>query len=38
MTTKDFEVKEFLYSSEKHDHEIPLKSLMIVNDFYNKKF
>ena len=32
MRTKDVEIKELKYRSEKHDHENVLKSLEIDND------
>ena len=37
ITTKVDESKELRYKTEKHDHEIILKSLKIANEFYKKK-
>ena len=36
--TKDDEIKDLKYRTEKHDHENILKSLKIDNDFYRKKY
>ena len=35
--TKDDELKELQYKSEKHDHENLLKSLKIDNEYYKEK-
>ena len=37
IKTKDAEIKDFKYKSEKHDHENILKSLKIDNEYYRKK-
>ena len=36
MKTKDDQLKELQYKSEKHDHEAILKSLKIDNQYYKK--
>ena len=36
--TKDDEIKDLKYRTEKHDHERILKSPKIGNEFYKKKF
>ena len=38
MKTKDDEIKNLKYETEKHEHEIILKSLKIDNEFYKKKY
>ena len=38
VTTKDDEIKELKYKTEKHDHENILKSLKIDSDYYKKKY
>ena len=38
ITTKDDEIKELNYKTEKHEYEINLKSLNIDNDYYKKKW
>ena len=35
--TKDDEIKDLKYKTEKHDHENILKSLKIDNEYYKKK-
>ena len=37
LKTKDDEIKELKYKTEKHDHEIILKTLKIDNEKYTKK-
>ena len=37
MKTRDDEIKNLKYQTEKHDHESILKSLEIDNDYYRKK-
>ena len=37
IATKDNEIKELKYKTEKHDHENLLKSLKIDNYYYKKK-
>ena len=37
ITTKDEEIKELKYKTEKHDHEKILKSVKIDNEKYKKK-
>ena len=36
LKTKDDEIKDLKYKSEKHDHENILKSLKIGNEYYKK--
>ena len=36
--TRDDEIKNFKYQTEKHDHENILKSLKIDNEYYKKKY
>ena len=38
VTTKDDEIKNLKYQTEKHDHENFLKSLKIDNEYYKKKY
>ena len=38
IKTKDDQLKELQYKTEKHDHENILKSLKIVNENYKKKY
>ena len=38
IKTKDDQLKELQYKTEKHDHEIILKSLKIDNEYYKKKY
>ena len=38
IKTKDDQLKELQYKTEKHDHENLLKSLKIDNEYYNKKY
>ena len=38
VTTKDDEIKELKYKTEKHDHENILKSLKIDSEYYKKKY
>ena len=38
VKTKDDQLKELQYKTEKHDHEIILKSLKIDNGYYRKKY
>ena len=38
ITTKDDEIKELKYKTEKHDYENILKSLKIDSDYYKKKY
>ena len=38
IKTKDDEIKNLKYQTEKHDHEIVLKSLEIDNEYYKKKY
>ena len=38
VTTKDDEIKELKYKTEKHDHENILKSLKIDSEYYRKKY
>ena len=38
IKTKDDQLKELQYKTEKHDHENILKSLKIDNEFYKKKY
>ena len=38
VTTKDDEIRELQYKTEKHDHENILKSLKIDSDYYKKKY
>ena len=37
MKTRDNEIKNLRYQTEKHDHEIILKSFKIDNEDYKKK-
>ena len=36
IKTRDDEIKNFKYQTEKHDHENILKSLKIDNEYYKK--
>ena len=36
--TKDDQLKELQYKTEKHDHENILKSLKVDNEYYKKKY
>ena len=36
--TRDDEIKNLKYQTEKHDHENILKSLKIDNEYYKKKY
>ena len=38
IKTRDDEIKNLKYQSEKHDHEIILKSLKIDTEYYKKKY
>ena len=38
IKTKDDQLKELQYKTEKHDHEKILKSLKIDNEYYKKKY
>ena len=38
IKTKDDQLKELQYKTEKHDHENILKSLKIDNEYYKKKY
>ena len=38
MKTRDDEIKNLKYQTEKHDHENILKSLKIDNEYYRKKY
>ena len=38
IKTKDDEIKDLKYKTEKHDHENILKSLKIDNEYYKKKY
>ena len=38
IKTRDDEIKNLKYQTEKHDHESILKSLKVDNDYYIKKF
>ena len=38
IKTKDDQLKELQYKTEKHDHENILKSLKVDNDYYKKKY
>ena len=38
IKTRDEEIKNFKYQTEKHDHEIILKSLKVDNEYYKKKY
>ena len=38
MKTRDDEMKSLKYQTEKHDHEIKLKSFKIDNESYKKKY
>ena len=37
IKTKDDQLKELQYKTEKHDHENILKSLKVDNEYYKKK-
>ena len=38
IKTKDDQLKELHYKTEKHNHENILKSLKVDNEFYKKKY
>ena len=38
IKTRDDELKNLKYQTEKHDHEIILKSLKIDNEYYKKEY
>ena len=38
IKTRDDEIKNLKYQTEKHDHENILKSLKVDNDYYKKKY
>ena len=38
ITTKDDEIRELKYKTEKHDHENILKSLKVDNEYYKKNY
>ena len=38
IKTRDDEIKNLKYQTEKHDYEKILKSLTIDNDYYKKKY
>ena len=38
IKTRDDEIKELKYQTEKHDYEKILKSLKVDNDYYKKKY
>ena len=38
LKTRDDEIKDLIYKTEKHDHENILKSLKIDTDYFNKKY
>ena len=38
IKTRDDEIKNLRYQTEKHDHEKILKSLKIDNDYYKRKY
>ena len=38
IKTRDDEIKKLKYQTEKHDHEIILKSLKIENEYFKKKY
>ena len=38
IKTKDDQLKELQYKTEKHDHENFLKSLKVDNEYYKKKY
>ena len=38
IKTREDEIKNFKYQTEKHDHENILKSLKIDNEYYKKKY
>ena len=38
IKTRDDEIKNLKYQTEKHDHESILKSLKIDNEYYKKKY
>ena len=38
IETRDDEIKNLKYQTEKYDHENILKSLQIDNDYYKKKY
>ena len=38
IKTRDDEIENLKYQTEKHDHENVLKSLKVDNDYYKKKY
>ena len=38
IKTRDDEIKQLKYQTEKHDYENLLKSLKVDNDYYKKKY
>ena len=38
IKTRDDEIKNLKYQTEKHDHENVLKSIKIDNEYFKKKF
>ena len=38
IKTRDDEIKNLKYQTEKHDHENILKSLIIDNDYYKRNY
>ena len=38
IKTRDDEIKNLKYQTEKHDHENILKSLKVENEYYEKKY
>ena len=38
IRTRDYEIKNLKYQTEKHDHEIILKSLKMDSEYYKKKY
>ena len=38
IKTKDVEIKDLKFRTEKHDHETILKSLKIAKEYYKKKY
>ena len=38
IKTRDDEIKNLIYQTEKHDHENILKSLKVDNEYYKKKY
>ena len=38
IKTRDDEIKNLKYQTEKHDHENILKSLKVDNEYYKKKY